>query len=126
MQYRLHIIVAGIVVLGILTLAYTTRPQPVQGIGTFTQCLTDRGAVMYGTSWCPHCQNQKALFGDAIKNIRYIECASTENLKNKTCERAGIHGFPTWIFANGTRVEGEMTLGALSKKTTCILPTPEK
>jgi hypothetical protein len=28
----------------------------------FAQCITDSGAVFYGTEWCSHCKNQKALF----------------------------------------------------------------
>ncbi|MEK7133297.1 MAG: hypothetical protein AAB771_01260, partial [Patescibacteria group bacterium] len=33
----------------------------------FTQCLKDKGAVFYGAFWCPHCQNQKAMFGKSAK-----------------------------------------------------------
>jgi len=28
----------------------------------FAKCLTQKGAKMYGTFWCPHCQNQKKEF----------------------------------------------------------------
>jgi hypothetical protein len=28
----------------------------------FAQCLKDKDAKFYGAFWCPHCQNQKAMF----------------------------------------------------------------
>jgi thiol-disulfide isomerase/thioredoxin len=29
----------------------------------FAECLKSKGAVFYGAFWCPHCQDQKKLFG---------------------------------------------------------------
>ena len=38
--------------------------------------LQDMGAKMYGAHWCPHCFDQKQLFGkEAKKYMPYIECA---------------------------------------------------
>ena len=28
----------------------------------FASCMTEKGVIMYGTDWCPNCQNQKQLF----------------------------------------------------------------
>jgi uncharacterized membrane protein len=62
--------------------------------------LTKQGAKMYGAYWCPHCYEQKQLFGkQAWGKITYIECAedAIENPQPKVCKQANIHGFPTWI-----------------------------
>jgi hypothetical protein len=33
-----------------------------------------------------------------------------------------VTGYPTWILADGTRLEGEQPLGLLGEKTGCALP----
>ena len=42
--------------------------------GALARHLRETGAVMYGAYWCPHCTEQKALFGDAAKDVPYVEC----------------------------------------------------
>lgn len=81
---------------------------------------------MYGAWWCPHCSNQKALFGSAFKYINYVEC-SPNNTKTMSvqCKNDGITGFPTWVFADGSQLGGEQTFAALSAKTGCELPAAE-
>ena len=37
--------------------------------------LTEEGALFYGASWCPHCQEQKRLFGASASRLPYIECS---------------------------------------------------
>jgi hypothetical protein len=57
------------------------------------------GAKMYGTYWCPHCYEQKQLFGrEAVKkSVQYIECAEDGiDPQVEVCRAAGIQGFPTW------------------------------
>jgi hypothetical protein len=92
-----------------------------EGKQTFAGCLTGKGAKMYGAYWCPHCQNQKAMFGDDWKNINYIEC-SLPNRQGQTeeCREAAIMGYPTWEFADGSRIEGEATFQQLGEKTGCV------
>ena|SRR3989344_7537978 len=64
----------------------------------FAKCLTEKGFVMYGAYWCPHCQNQKLAFGDSFKYIKYIEC--TEEVK--LCIDKNIKGYPTWLLGATT------------------------
>lgn len=128
MKTKLLLLGSGILILAsaVFLLRRTSAPIPAAALTEFAQCLTTKGVTMYGAWWCPHCQNQKELFGDSFSFITYIECASKENLDKKTCERAGIQGFPTWIFADGSRHAGELPLKALSDKTQCPLPTAQK
>ncbi len=89
----------------------------------FAQCLSDNGATMYGTYWCAHCQNQKKSFGSSWKYVPYVECSLPNRAgQTQACIDAGINGYPTWVFADGTRYEGEITLEALSARTSCPLP----
>ncbi|MEI6774232.1 MAG: hypothetical protein WCL18_05590 [bacterium] len=45
-----------------------------KNLDTFAQCLTDQGAIMYGSQTCPHCQSQKAMFGESFAKVTYVEC----------------------------------------------------
>lgn len=62
------------------------------------QHLKQVGAKMYGAFWCPHCQEQKQLFGqEAVAQLNYIECDPTgKNARPEVCQAKGIKGFPTW------------------------------
>ncbi len=90
---------------------------------TFAQCLKDKGAIFYGAFWCPHCQATKKLFGSSQKLLPYVEC-STANGQGQTqiCIDKGIQSYPTWVFADGSTLNGEQSLEALAEKTSCVLP----
>ena len=84
--------------------------------GALAQCLTEKGATMYGTEWCSHCKNQKALFGKSFQYVDYIDCD-----KNKAeCQKAGIRGYPTWNI-NGQNYPGGQSLEKLSILSGCGL-----
>lgn len=117
-------ILAGLVILGgiIFIIMAPTKPGKLDAFAT---CLKDKGAVFYGAFWCPHCQNQKALFGRSAKLLPYVEC-STPNGQGQlqVCIDADVKTYPTWQF-NGSstdRLTGEITLTALAEKTSCELP----
>lgn len=83
----------------------------------FAQCLAQKEVTMYGAEWCVHCQNQKKLFGNSFKYVPYVECP--EN--TKLCLDKGVDGYPTWIFPDGKKIEGEQTLEKLSQESGCTL-----
>ncbi|MFH0755281.1 MAG: hypothetical protein V1910_01265 [bacterium] len=68
----------------------------------FAQCLTEKGAVMYGAEWCAHCQEQKAIFGNSFKFIKYVECSDNIQI----CIDRGIQIYPTWLIGTSTKIEG--------------------
>src|SRR5216684_102809 len=88
--------------------------KPGRTLDDFAQCLKAKGARMYGAWWCPHCAEQKEMFGFAFQYVNYTEC-SPEGLKtmNDLCKQAGIKGYPTWQFSDGSRTEGPQPLGVL-------------
>jgi hypothetical protein len=98
----------------------SVKPQP-GNYDSFAKCLTEKGATMYGAYWCSHCQNQKAMFGDSVKYIKYVECAQGgENANPSLCSQNSITGYPTWII-NGQQYQGEQSLQTLSTLTGCSL-----
>ena len=91
-------------------------------LDNFAKCLTENGVTMYGAYWCPHCQNQKEMFGKSFENIAYVECSLPNRAgQTQACKDAKINAYPTWEFRNGERIEGEVSLQGLSQKTGCRL-----
>ena len=94
----------------------------------FAQCLTEKGATLYATYWCPHCLDQKKLFGSAISEVNAVECAlpgGSSAGQTQICKDKDIQSYPTWEFADGSRESGVQTLEALAEKTGCELPALE-
>ena len=90
---------------------------------SFAKCLAGKQAKMYGLYWCPHCADQKAMFGSSFKYVPYVECAirGSKELAPE-CKTAGVKLFPTWQFGADPPKEGVLSLDALSEKTGCTLP----
>lgn len=124
MKFNKTAIIVSLLVLAALLLilwvsGYFGRPASGE-YDTFAQCLKDKGAVMYGAYWCPHCQNEKAAFGDSFRYVNYVEC--TQDVAK--CQAAGVEGYPTWIFPDGKRLVGEQGLQKLSAESGCALTVP--
>lgn len=77
---------------------------------------------MYGAWWCPHCQAQKKLFGSSFDKITYVECSNPDKSMNQVCQDAGVTGYPTWKFADGTIMSGEQTFVDLGARAECQTP----
>ncbi len=115
------ILVLLVFVGGVVWLIQT--PGKAGKLDTFATCIKDSGAKFYGAFWCPHCQNQKALFSSSAKNLPYIEC-STPDGKGRLpiCVEQEVESYPTWKFPDGTVEKGEVSLERLSELTNCPLP----
>lgn len=123
---NIFLLVIGILILGTIATVMLKSPNVPAGPGKydgFAQCLKDKGAVFYGAFWCSHCQAQKELFGSSVKLLPYVECSTPDgSSQTKECDEKNITGYPTWEFADGTRLTGEVPLEKLSEKTSCPLP----
>ncbi len=77
--------------------------------------LSATGAKFYGAFWCPHCADQKALFGKAASLLPYVECDRRSPIGQPTlCVDRQIRAFPTWEIA-GQRIEGVLSLADLAQ-----------
>lgn len=89
----------------------------------FAKCLATKQAKMYGLYWCPHCIEQKEMFGKAFQYVPYVECAIKGSRElTPACKAAGIKLFPSWQFGANPPREGVYPLQELSDKTGCSLP----
>ena len=91
--------------------------ENTSALDDFAKCLTDKGAVMYGAYWCPHCQNEKKAFGNSFQYVNYVECPK----EPQKCLALGVDGYPTWIFSDGKRLVGEQGLEKLAGESGCAL-----
>ena len=84
----------------------------------FAKFLTDNNIVMYSAYWCPHCNDQKQLFGkEAVEELIIVECAKDgKNNKYELCQKKGIEGFPSWEI-NNQIFSGTMSLNELAEMT---------
>jgi hypothetical protein len=123
MKKAITAVIIGVVAIGGLVAWGVYESKKPGKYDVLAQCINDSGAKFYGAFWCPHCANQKKMFGVSQKLLPYIEC-STPDGKGKLpiCEEAGITGYPTWRFADGTELGGEVSLDVLSEKTMCPIP----
>jgi hypothetical protein len=91
---------------------------------SFAKCLASKQVKMYGLYWCPHCIDQKEMFGKAFRYVPYQECAIRGSHDMvEACKVAGAKNFPSWQFQPGGPLQqGEFPLDELSDKTGCPLP----
>jgi hypothetical protein len=107
----------------VVWLIVTPKREAPSKYDSFATCIKDSGATFYGAFWCPHCIDQKALFGTAKRFLPYVECSQPDGKHQlPVCDAAGVVGYPTWVFKDGTRGDGFQTLAQLAEKTSCALP----
>ncbi|MFN7678058.1 MAG: vitamin K epoxide reductase family protein [Cyanobacteriota bacterium] len=77
--------------------------------------LTAKGAVLYTAYWCPHCHEQKELFGkEGTAQLKVVECAPDgHNNQAALCSSKQIKGFPSWEI-NGAIDSGVKPLAKLA------------
>lgn len=123
---KIFVSVIVIVVIGLIATVFIrsgSAPATPGKLDAFAQCLKDKDAVFYGAFWCSHCQAQKKLFGSSAKLLPYVECSPASGQGQlQICRDKNIEGYPTWEFADKTRLSGEISLTTLAEKTSCVLP----
>lgn len=123
---KIFVSILVLLVLGIIGAVLVRSNSTPLGPGKyddFATCLKDKGAVFYGAFWCPHCQATKKLFGSSQRLLPYVECSTADgNAQLQVCKDKKIEGYPTWEFADGSRLTGEVNFQQLADKTSCLLP----
>jgi len=118
-HYFLILIIAVLVLLVGTKYYNTVKPGAYD---EFAQCLTDNGATFYGAFWCPHCAEQKDMFGNSMEFVKYVECSLPSGQgQTDECNEVGIETYPTWEFADGSRLTGVQSFETLAEKTSCEL-----
>ncbi len=116
---------AALAVVAFLAVGYA-RSAPAPAAAGYAEGLARHlaasGARFYGAYWCPHCQDQKAVFGRAARALPYIECDPRGvAAQPQACAAAGIRAYPTWDIG-GKRYEGFLSLEELARLSGYPLP----
>lgn len=99
-------IIAVLIIAGIVfSFANSKKPG---ALDDFAKCLDEKGAVMYGASFCKYTGAQKGMFGNSMKYINYRDFTEDSNIKVT----------PTWLI-NGKYYENAQSLDRLSQITGC-------
>lgn len=118
----IYFIILIVAIIAAIIIFKSSKSSAGEEYTEFAQCLTDSGVKMFGAFWCPHCQNQKKLFGVSWNRINYVECSTPDgNSQTQICIDEKIQSYPTWEFADKSRVNGELTLQELSARSGCEL-----
>ena len=107
-----YILVAALI--SMILLVSACGPKGPGPYDSLAQCMSGNSVIMYGTEWCPHCQNQKKLFDSSFQYINYVDCDKYRN----QCISAGVEGYPTWVI-NGTNYPGEQNIYDLATRSGC-------
>lgn len=93
----------------------TAAPEDPK-VRALAEHLAKTDAKFYGAYWCPHCEDQKLMFGASAHRLPYIECSpqGARGPLAKICSDVRIERYPTWIIG-GSRREGVLTLTELAR-----------
>lgn len=124
---KIFVSVIALLILGVIATILlrdtSSNPAANGAYDGLAQCLKDKGAVFYGAFWCSHCQAQKKMFGSSAKLLPYVECSTADGAaQTQMCIDKKVSSYPTWEFADGTRLNGEISPSELALKSGCALP----
>lgn len=103
---------SGIAFIGFLYIIFGNKKDK----SDLAKCLKDSGAKFYGASYCGYCKKQKAMFSNP-QDLPYIECTDAKNAKE--CGDAKITGYPTWVFPDGKKISGLLSIEQLKQYSNC-------
>jgi len=97
-------------------------PPPAHEYDALAKCIAQSSTTFYGAFWCPHCEAQKTKFGTGAQYLPYVECSLPSGSgQTQVCIDHSIVQYPTWVFADGSRLVGVQTPQTLAEKTGCTL-----
>ena len=95
---------------------------PVNDLVAFAQQLSAAGVKLYGAAWNADTTAQKNMFGDGAQFLSFVESTNTNHEPNQNATSHNITTYPTWIFADNSRLEGVQTLAAISSQAGIAIP----
>ncbi len=121
-SWTLKTVPAGLILVLALHLNYagirseTTAVAEDPKLRAFAEHLEKANAKFYGAFWCPHCDEQKAMFGSSAHRLPYVECSPQGRRAPQAtlCRVMSIRSYPTWII-NGRRYSGRLSLKELAR-----------
>ncbi|MGV3607065.1 MAG: Ig-like domain-containing protein [Planctomycetaceae bacterium] len=109
------------------TNTYSTSAMPEgesgQDLVAFAKALAASGAKLYGADWNADTTTQRNTFEDGWRFLPFVEVTNADHTANSVATTNNITTYPTWVFANSTRLTGPQTLSAISAASGIAIPT---
>lgn len=99
-----------VLILGSIGYSYYNTQQPYI-LDDFAQCLTNKGAIMFGSPTCQYTSAQHGMFGSSKKFLDSRDFTEDPNIRIT----------PTWLI-NGEYYENAQSLATLADLSGCKLP----
>jgi cyclophilin family peptidyl-prolyl cis-trans isomerase len=96
--------------------------QAADDLVAFAKALAATDTKFYGADWCRFCADQKRLFQDGGKYLPYVEVTNPDRSPNQIAIDNNITTYPTWVFPDGSRLEGLQSLQTISQRSGVAIP----
>lgn len=113
-------VLSSVLVVALLFMHFSGYFDPAAGpedpyLKALATHLDESDARFYGAYWCPHCQEQKELFGASADRLPYVECTPDGRTGplNFACVANEVRDYPTWII-DGRRYTGLVSVQRLA------------
>ena len=121
-SWTLQTVPAGLILVLALHLNYAGIGGETTGVAedpklrALAEHLEKANIKFYGAFWCPHCDEQKAIFRSSAHRLPYVECSPRGQRAPQAniCKVMSIRSYPTWII-NGRRYSGKLSLKELAQ-----------
>jgi len=97
-----------IVIIGAISFGVMSYNNSAGPYDKFAKCLKDKGAIMYGATWCEYTAEQKAMFGKSFKYVNYQDFTKGPD----------ISVTPTWVI-DGKKYERAQSFERLASLSGC-------
>jgi glutaredoxin len=123
MNYKISAILLGLLATALFVVGCNTGEETAYyDTASLAECLTENDYTFFGAFWCPHCADQKELFGEAVVYLDYVECDPRgENPDVEACVEAGVESYPHWQGPDGRSWTGTQPLETLAEISGCEL-----
>lgn len=96
--------------------------EPSDDLVAFAKLLTQAGTVLYGANWSADSSQQRRLFQDGARYLPYVNVTNANRTPNQLATQHQITTYPTWIFSDGSRLEGIQNLATLAQRSGLTIP----
>ncbi len=109
---------------GLAASSRAAQGEPGRDLVQFAMDLDAAGVEFYGADWCPACTEQKELFEDGGQFLPFtdVTAGGGDRVIDSQFENLNLTAYPTWVFPDGTRLEGVQTLETLSQRSGVTIP----
>ncbi len=110
---KIYLILIVIILLSVAGIYYYKNFNQTTPQEKVISCIASK-ATLYGSKYCPHCQNQKKILRNYLSLFKSIDCLDNPEL----CDKVGVDRYPTWEI-DGKLYPGVKSIEELKKLTNC-------